>query len=84
MASDSVTPPTSFEAALGELERIVTQLEEGTTSLEEALAAYERGAQLLRYCQETLQRAEEKIRLLDDEQLRPLDLDARGDEGDSA
>jgi exodeoxyribonuclease VII small subunit len=53
-----------FEQALGELERILRDLEDGTTSLEDALARYERGVGLLKQCYAQLRDAEQKIRQL--------------------
>lgn len=57
-------PPPRFEQALGELERILRDLEDGTTSLEDALARYERGVGLLKHCYSQLRDAEQKIRQL--------------------
>ena len=51
----------SFEDALDELKRIVTDLESGQGKLEEAIAAYERGALLKRHCEAKLREAHEKI-----------------------
>jgi exodeoxyribonuclease VII small subunit len=62
--------PTSFEAALQELEGIVQTLEDGGAPLEESLKAYERGMILRNYCQETLGQAEQKIRILENGALR--------------
>jgi exodeoxyribonuclease VII small subunit len=56
--------PPRFEQALGELERILRDLEDGTTSLEDALARYERGVGLLKQCYAQLRDAEQKIRQL--------------------
>jgi exodeoxyribonuclease VII small subunit len=53
-----------FEAALAELEAIVQRLEQGEIPLEESLRQYERGVALTRSCQQALQQAEEKIRIL--------------------
>jgi exodeoxyribonuclease VII small subunit len=63
-------PPTSFEAALEELERIVQSMESGPLSLEASLSAYERGIELLKYCQEVLAEADRKIQILDTGGLR--------------
>jgi exodeoxyribonuclease VII small subunit len=63
-------PPASFEAALQELEAIVQAMDAGNAPLEESLAAYERGMALLKYCQETLAAAEQKVRFLEDGALR--------------
>ncbi len=40
----------SFEEALGELERIVQQLERGQLDLEGSIRAYERGTALRQHC----------------------------------
>lgn len=65
--------PASFEEALAELECIVQAMEGEPLSLEVALERYQRGVALLKSCQDTLARAEERIRVLDGESLRPLD-----------
>ena len=39
----------SFEAALGELETLVQNLESGQTSLEDSINAYERGVALKKH-----------------------------------
>ncbi|WP_341675621.1 exodeoxyribonuclease VII small subunit [Niveibacterium sp. SC-1] len=64
--------PKSFEAALSELESIVSAMESSELPLEQALSQYERGIRLLRYCDDTLAGAEQKIRVLENEQLVPL------------
>lgn len=65
-------PPESFEAALAELESIVQGMETGKLSLEESLAAYQRGAALLKHCQGALSAAEQKIQVLEAGQLKDL------------
>lgn len=65
--------PKSFESAIAELEAIVQELESGTIPLEEALERYQRGASLVRHCQETLQGAEQRVRQLENGILAPLD-----------
>jgi exodeoxyribonuclease VII small subunit len=67
-------PPPKFEQALGELERILRDLEDGTTTLEDALARYERGVGLLRQCYGQLRDAEQKI-----QQLAGLTADGKAD-----
>ena len=54
----------SFEEALGQLEGIVRQLEEGELGLDEALARYEDGVKLLRRCHQLLDQAQRRIELL--------------------
>jgi exodeoxyribonuclease VII small subunit len=56
--------PTTFEAALAELEAVVADLEHGELGLEESLKRYEVGIRRIRQCQEQLQRAERRIALL--------------------
>lgn len=69
-------PSASFEDALAELEQIVQAMESEPLSLEVSLERYQRGIALLKSCQDTLSRAEERIRVLDGDTLRPL-----GEEG---
>ncbi len=66
-----------FEAQLKELETIVERLERGDVSLEESLKLFEKGVQLARSCQKTLQEAEQKVQILsrgdeDSVQLEPV------------
>jgi exodeoxyribonuclease VII small subunit len=73
-ASSTETTPASFEAALSELESLVKALEGGPAgaqlALEESLTAYQRGMTLLRYCQDSLTAAEQKIQILEKDTLR--------------
>lgn len=57
--------PDSFESAISELESLVQSLEGGKLSLEAALEGYQRGTELIRYCQQTLGQAEQKIQVLE-------------------
>jgi exodeoxyribonuclease VII small subunit len=54
----------SFEASLGELEQIVTQLEQGDVSLDDALKQFERGINLVRQSQAKLEQAQQKVSIL--------------------
>lgn len=54
----------SFEQSLTELQRIVTELEEGSLGLEESMQRFERGMALLRGCYQALQQAEQRIEIL--------------------
>ncbi|HEY5717666.1 MAG TPA: exodeoxyribonuclease VII small subunit [Motiliproteus sp.] len=53
-----------FEQSLHELEALVTRMEQGDLSLEESLSAFEQGVKLTHDCQQTLNQAEQKVRLL--------------------
>ena len=55
---------TRFEDALGELETIVRGLESGDLSLEDSLERFERGVALSRFCRQSLAEAEQKVRVL--------------------
>mgnify|MGYP001132415933 FL=1 len=54
----------TFAAGLTRLEEIVKKLEQGDLTLEEALALFEEGIGLTRTCNEKLEEAEGKIKLL--------------------
>lgn len=64
--------PKSFEQALAELEKIVASMEAGEMSLESSLLAYERGVALARQCQAQLETAEQQVRVLEQDLLRPF------------
>ncbi len=54
----------SFEEAMAELEKVVTQLERGDVALEQSIKLYERGAALKAHCAGKLKDAEEKVELI--------------------
>ncbi|EIC19719.1 exodeoxyribonuclease VII, small subunit [Thiorhodovibrio frisius] len=58
--------PARFEQSLAELEALVDRLEQGDLSLEESLATFERGVHLSRSCQQALDTAEQRVRILTD------------------
>ena len=51
----------SFEDALAELEKIVTELESGQAPLERSIEMYERGAQLKSHCESRLEAARLRV-----------------------
>ena len=67
-------PPAepTFEKALAELEKIVARMESGELSLEQALATHKRGLELARFCQKQLEAAQQQVKVLEGEVLRPL------------
>ena len=73
-------PPESLEAALAELEKIVSSMEDGQLPLERSLAAYKRGAELLKYCQAALQDAQQQVKVLEDGILRNFKSDDGNDD----
>jgi exodeoxyribonuclease VII small subunit len=60
---DGITGLT-YEAALAELDILITKLEGGSIALEEAIGAYERGVVLAQYCAELLERTEQRVNQL--------------------
>lgn len=71
----------NFEESLASLESLVSAMEEGELSLEESLQAFEKGIRLTRECQAALQKAEQKVQILIDENgnPEPIDFDAEDD-----
>lgn len=69
------TPPQTFETALEELERLVADLEGGKLPLADSLAAYKRGAELLKYAQGELAQVEQQVKVLEGDVLKPFALD---------
>ena len=72
--------PQDFETALAELESLVAAMEDGSLPLEQSLAAYRRGVELTRVCQDRLAQAEQQVKVLEGDLLRPLDPAALDDE----
>ena len=68
----SAKPPEgmSFEKALEELEALVARMEDGKLPLEESRAAYQRGAELIKFCESRLADAQARIAILDGNELR--------------
>ena len=54
----------TFEGASARLAEIVKILEQGNSSLEESLKLYEEGVLLVRFCNDCLDNAEKKIKML--------------------
>ena len=63
-SQDNASPVADFETSLDALEQLVEKMEHGDMSLEDSLAAYERGVGLSRRCQQALEQAELRVRLL--------------------
>jgi len=64
---------TSYEAALEELEQLVTQLDAGKLPLDQLLTRYQRGAELLAFCRTRLDEVEDQIKVLEGSTLKPWD-----------
>ena len=64
----------SFEQALDELDTLVRRMESGQLSLDESIGAYRRGAELARFCQNKLASAEQEIKRLEGDVMKPVDI----------
>lgn len=68
----------SFEESLNELDTIVQNLEQGDLDLEESMTLFERGLTLSKLSQNKLQSAEQKVKILleqqGEQQLHEFDL----------
>lgn len=67
------SPSNDFETSMTELESLVERMEQGDTKLEDALNDFEKGIALTRVCRQSLSDAEQKIKILleQDEQAKP-------------
>lgn len=75
--NDSMT----FETALRRLEEIVHILEEGNSPLEQSLSVFEEGIRLVKFCNEKLDTAEQRVKLLlvgDDGSVSAEDFNREG------
>jgi exodeoxyribonuclease VII small subunit len=70
-------PDLSFEKALEELEALVARMEDGKLALEESLAAYQRGAELIKLCEGKLSAAQARIAILEGGELRDFNADPK-------
>lgn len=59
----------SFEEALKELESIVSRLESEEITLEDSVKLYEEGIKLSRICTEVLEKAESRIKQVNEEHI---------------
>lgn len=70
-----IAEPASFEQAMAELEQLVAQMEGGELPLEASVAAYKRGAELVKYCAAQLDKVENQVKLLEGDMLKPFAAD---------
>ncbi len=63
------SPVADFEKSLKGLETIVEKLERGEHSLQDSLQFFEQGVALSRRCQEALTAAEQRVRILVEEDV---------------
>jgi exodeoxyribonuclease VII small subunit len=63
---NETSPVAHFEQSLEELEQLVEKMEAGDLGLEQSLTAYERGVGLYRQCQQALEQAQLRVRMVSD------------------
>ncbi|MDK4679399.1 exodeoxyribonuclease VII small subunit [Kingella negevensis] len=68
--------PKNLEDAMARLEVITQTMQNTVLPLEEALATYEEGVELVRYCQQKLAAVEHAIQVLDNNDLKELELES--------
>ena len=61
---------------MADLEKLVAQMEAGELPLEASVAAYKRGADLVRYCTMQLDKVEQQVKVLEGDMLKPFATDA--------
>lgn len=64
----------TFEEAMARLEYLTQTIQNNEMPLESALEAYQEGVELIRFCQEKLAQAEQKLQILDENGLREFQL----------
>ncbi|HTN66155.1 MAG TPA: exodeoxyribonuclease VII small subunit [Burkholderiaceae bacterium] len=75
--------PATFELAMAELEQLIARMEAGELALEASVAAYQRGAELVRYCAQQLEKVEGQVKILEGEMLKPFAVaDTTGENGE--
>lgn len=68
MASRKTPKPFDFEASLQQLNHLIEEMETGQLSLNASLKHFEEGIALIRQCQQTLNEAEQKIKVISEKQ----------------
>ena len=76
MTPNSPPEALTFEKAIEELETLVARMEDGKLPLEESLAAYQRGAELIKFCEARLSDAQARGAILEGGELRDFKPDA--------
>jgi len=66
------SPVADFENSLGELEKLVADMEQGNLSLEDTLEHFKRGVELTTVCQKALSSAEQRVEVLQKKAAKSL------------
>lgn len=70
----------SVEDAFAQLQQILDRMDAEGVSLEESFRCYERGMKLIRYCNDTIDRVEKKVRVLSTDLSADLIAEGGSDE----
>jgi exodeoxyribonuclease VII small subunit len=62
------TKNINFEKSLDKLDQLIEKMEQGNLPLETSLQHFEDGVKLIRLCQETLNTAQQKVKVLMEKQ----------------
>lgn len=75
--------PLPLEDAMQQLETLVIRMESGELSLDESLKAFEQGVELSKQCQQALQQAEQRVKVLLSKttDAEPVDFDSPASAG---
>ncbi|MBS1187921.1 MAG: exodeoxyribonuclease small subunit [Burkholderiaceae bacterium] len=65
---------------MSELKQLVARMEAGELPLDASVAAYQRGAQLVKYCAVQLEKVESQVKVLEGEMLKPFADNAGAEE----
>ena len=71
--------PKNYEEAVAELQLLLDKMESPSLKLEESLQAYRRGAELIKYCYALLEDAEQQVKVLEGEMLKPFSVEKNSD-----
>lgn len=61
MNNEELNLPTSYEQAFNELQKIVSEIEQGDITIDLLLPKVQRAAELIKYCRDKLRNTEEEI-----------------------
>jgi len=68
----------TFEQAMAELEKIVTDVEQGKISLEDSIEKYEKGMKLIQHCRVILEQAEKRIETISNQNQTTRESSEKG------
>jgi exodeoxyribonuclease VII small subunit len=61
MNNEELNVPTSYEQAFNELQKIVSEIEQGDITIDMLLPKVQRAAELIKYCRDKLRNTEEEV-----------------------